>query len=72
MTFGQLFSDIGLPHGLCYLWDSGLIALHLLSDVLIGMSDVAIAAALGYMVHRLRRDIPLHWMFLCFGSFIAA
>ena len=72
MTFIQLFSDTGLPHGLCYLWDSGLITLHLLSDVLIGLSYLGIGATLGYMVHRLRRDIPFHWMFLCFGTFIAA
>src|SRR5919202_6024615 len=61
-----------LPHGLCYLWNSGLVWLHLVSDVLIGLSYVAISATLAYLVNRARRDIPFHWVFVAFGLFIVA
>ncbi|WP_447978330.1 ATP-binding protein [Candidatus Nitrospira bockiana] len=65
-------ADGFLPHGQCYLWNSGLVWLHLTSDTLIGLSYVAISASLTYLVHRARRDIPFHWVFLAFGTFIIA
>lgn len=61
-----------MPHGMCYLWNSGVVWLHVVSDLLIGTSYVAISATLAYLVHRARRDIPFTWVFLAFGLFIIA
>jgi len=61
-----------IPHGHCYLWQPGLVWLHLTSDLLIALAYVAISATLAYLVYRTRRDIPFHWMFLAFGAFIVA
>jgi PAS domain S-box-containing protein len=61
-----------MPHGHCYLWEPGLLWTHVISDMVIGLSYVAISATLGYMVMRTRRDLPFHWMVLAFGIFIIA
>jgi PAS domain S-box-containing protein len=61
-----------MPHGMCYLWIPQLVALHLVSDSLIGFSYVAISGTLAFLVFRARRDIPFHWIFLAFGVFIVA
>ncbi len=61
-----------IPHGHCYLWKPALVSLHLVSDMLIGLSYVAISATLAYLVYKARRDIPFDWVFLAFGAFIVA
>lgn len=61
-----------IPHGHCYLWKPGLVWLHILSDSCIAVAYVAISATLAYLVYKTRREIPFHWMFLAFGSFIIA
>ena len=68
----QLFSSSGfMPHGFCYLWNPGLVWLHLISDSLIVASYLSIPITLIYFVRK-RRDLPFHWMFVCFGTFIVA
>jgi hypothetical protein len=49
-----------------------LIYTHLVSDLLIGLSYVAISVTLAWIVYRARRGIPFHWLFLAFGMFIIA
>jgi PAS domain S-box-containing protein len=49
-----------------------LIALHLFSDLIIGVSYVAISLTLLYLARRAKRNIPFHWMFIAFGTFIIA
>src|SRR5712691_4748714 len=61
-----------MPHAMCYLWDPDLIRLHLVSDLIIGLSYVAISLGLVYFVRRARNDIPFSWIFLGFGTFILA
>jgi two-component system, LuxR family, sensor kinase FixL len=61
-----------LPHAVCYLWDRNLLAVHAVTDVLIGLSYVAISTTLAFLVSRARRDIPFHWIFIAFGAFIVA
>src|SRR5579864_7240083 len=69
----RLFETGGfMPHGMCYLWDPGLIRLHLLSDLIIGLSYVTISLGLVYFVRRAKKDIPFSWIFLGFGVFILA
>lgn len=60
-----------LPHGHCYLWKPSLVSLHLVSDFLIALAYMFIPFTLIKFV-RLRKDIPFHWMFVCFGTFIVA
>ena len=59
-----------LPHGYCYLWNKPLLLTHLISDALIGVSYVVISFALVALVHRARRDVPFHILFIAFGLFI--
>src|SRR5262249_56791431 len=68
---GLFASDGLLPHGLCLLWDPGLIWLHVLSDGLIAAAYYSVPAALLYFVLR-RKDVPFHWVFVLFGAFILA
>jgi PAS domain S-box-containing protein len=60
-----------MPHGFCYLWNPGLVWLHLISDTLIAASYLSIPITLIYFIRK-RRDLPFHWMFVCFGVFIVA
>ena len=66
-----LASSQFLPHGFCYLWDRGLVLLHVVSDVCIGLAYFSIPITLLSFVRK-RRDLPFHWMFLLFGLFIIA
>jgi PAS domain S-box-containing protein len=68
----HLFSSGGfMPHGYCYLWKPGLVWLHVICDALIAIAYLSIPLTLFYFVRR-RRDLPFHWMFLCFGAFIVS
>jgi signal transduction histidine kinase len=71
-TVRSALSSPFLPHVYCYLYDKKLIALHLGSDGVIGLSYVSIALTLAYLVRRTQREIPFSWMFLAFGTFIIA
>ena len=70
--FKGLFGQNGfMPHGHCYLWDPGLMRLHLISDFLIAAAYFIIPFTLVNFVRK-RRDLPFNWMFVCFGIFIIA
>ncbi len=60
-----------MPHGYCYLWNPGLVWLHVVSDTLITLSYFAIPAVLLQFVRK-RRDLPFRWMFVVFGVFVMA
>lgn len=60
-----------IPHGHCYLWKTGLVWLHLLSDLFIALAYYSIPLTLFYFVRR-RPDLPFNWIFLMFASFIVA
>src|SRR5689334_5597562 len=59
------------PHGQCLLWDSGLLALHAVSDVLTTSAYYVIAFGLVYFARK-RQDVPFNWMFLLFGAFFVS
>src|SRR5713226_10061353 len=63
-------SDL-LPHGFCYQWKPLLVWLHVISDILIAAAYFSIPPILIYLVKK-KRDLPFDWMFVCFGTFIAA
>ncbi|HEY1468660.1 MAG TPA: ATP-binding protein [Candidatus Acidoferrum sp.] len=67
----KLFSSDFMPHGYCYLWNPGLVWLHVISDALIAIAYFSIPFTLIYFIRK-RRDLPFHWMFVCFGMFILA
>ncbi len=60
-----------IPHGHCYLWQTNLVWLHILSDALIALAYYSIPATLSYFVHK-REDLPFDWIFLLFSAFIVA
>ncbi len=64
-----MLSTIFIPHGHCYLWKTGLVSLHLISDSSIAVAYFLIPIMLVYIVEK-REDVPFDWMFLCFGAFI--
>ena len=65
-------SEMFHPHGYCYLWQPDLVAAHVISDGLIGLSYVAISFTLIYLVQKARAHLPFSWMFVAFGGFIIA
>ena len=66
-----LFSSNFEPHGHCYLWNPGLVGLHVVSDALIALAYFSIPVTLIYFIRK-RRDLPFNWMFVSFGMFILA
>ena len=59
------------PHGFCYLWNSGLVWLNVISDLLIALAYFTIPVTLLHFIRK-RRDLPFSWMFGLFGVFIIA
>jgi signal transduction histidine kinase len=67
----NLLSTDGLiPQGRCYLLKPELIGLHVSSDLLIGIAYFVIAGTLAYLLYKTWQEIPFHWMFAAFGTFI--
>lgn len=60
-----------IPHGHCYLWQTDLVWLHIISDGLIALAYYSIPATLFYFVRK-RQDLPFYWIFLLFSGFIVA
>jgi signal transduction histidine kinase len=70
--FKALFSSGGFqPHGFCYRWNTGLVWLNVLSDLLIALAYFAIPLILLRFIRK-RSDLPFSWMFALFGVFIVA
>ncbi|WP_445250415.1 PAS domain S-box protein, partial [Microcoleus sp. OTE_8_concoct_300] len=57
--------------GHCYLWQTNLVGLHILSDGLIALAYYSIPIMLIYFV-RQRQDTPFQKVFFLFGAFIIA
>jgi signal transduction histidine kinase/DNA-binding response OmpR family regulator len=58
-----------MPHGSCYLWQSSLIWLHVISDLLIAIAYFSIPTMLVIFVCK-RQDVPFLRVFILFGLFI--
>jgi signal transduction histidine kinase/DNA-binding NarL/FixJ family response regulator len=66
------FYSIGfIPHGHCYLWKTGLVSLHIISDATIALAYYSIPFLLIYFISK-RQDVPFNGVFLLFGAFIIA
>lgn len=58
-----------IPHGHCYLWQTPLVWLHVVSDALVAVAYFSIPAMLIYFVKK-REDIPFSKVFILFSAFI--
>ncbi|MDX2098382.1 MAG: histidine kinase dimerization/phospho-acceptor domain-containing protein, partial [Leptolyngbyaceae cyanobacterium bins.59] len=58
-----------IPHGHCYLWQTPLVGLHVISDALIAIAYFSIPTMLIYFVRK-RADVPFSRVFMLFGAFI--
>jgi diguanylate cyclase (GGDEF)-like protein/PAS domain S-box-containing protein len=68
----NIFSTTYLPHGFCFLWNPRLLWLHVVSDIVIGVSYLVIAGTLARLVQMSRREVPFQSIFVAFGTFILA
>ncbi|MDG2617833.1 response regulator [Thermoleptolyngbya sichuanensis XZ-Cy5] len=66
---GLLLSEQYVPHGHCYLWQTPLVSLHVVSDALVAIAYLSIPAILIYFV-RNREDLPFSRVFFLFSAFI--
>ncbi|HXY25411.1 MAG TPA: PAS domain S-box protein [Candidatus Acidoferrum sp.] len=74
LWFGSrtLFSADFLPHSYCYIGNQRLLWSNVVADALIGLSYLAILAALVKLVHRASPDLPDPHFFWVFGVFIVS
>lgn len=71
-ALSRLFSQNDfMPHGMCYLWQPGVLWLNVVSDALITSAYFSIPFTLLYFVRK-RTDLQFNWMFVCFAVFIVA
>ncbi len=65
----RIFSTQFIPHGHCYLWQTPLLGLHLISDAGIVLAYVCIPLLLFSFI-RQRQDLPFSGIFVWFSAFI--
>ncbi|MEM6500941.1 MAG: ATP-binding protein [Cyanobacteria bacterium P01_C01_bin.89] len=58
-----------MPHGNCYLWQTPLVQLHVVSDTLIAIAYFSIPVMLVYFAYQQRKMLPFS-LFAMFGGFI--
>ena len=59
-----------MPHGMCYLWQPGVLWLNVASDGLIATAYYAIPLALLYLVRERRAELPYRAILVMFAAFI--
>jgi len=60
-----------MPHGYCFLWNTSLLWLFVISNLVTALSYFSIPIALGFFAYK-RADINFKWMLLLFSIFIFA
>ena len=65
----SLRSSQYMPHGNCYLWQTPLVSLHVISDAIIAIAYFSIPVVLIYFVHKRKHDFSVRLLVL-FGLFI--
>lgn len=58
-----------IPHGHCYLWQTPLVWLHVVSDTFIALAYYSIPLTLIYFIQK-RKDVPFKGVFVLFSAFI--
>jgi PAS domain S-box-containing protein len=69
--FQSLLSSDFMPHGICYVWQPGMVWLHVISDGLIALSYYCIPIILIYFIRK-NRDLPHSKIFWMFAAFVLA
>ena len=69
MDMGNMVTSSYMAHGFCLNWEPSLVALHVGSDIIIGISYYSIPLVMFYYAYR-RRDIPFFKIFILFAFFI--
>ncbi|MDB5969010.1 MAG: two-component sensor histidine kinase [Hydrocarboniphaga sp.] len=59
-----------LPHGVCYLQQTNLILLHVVSDALVALAYFMIPLTLVYVSRRIGRRLSFNWAIGLFAAFI--
>lgn len=59
-----------MPHGHCYLWQTPLVSLHVVSNIVIALAYFSIPLTLFYFAFRRRHEIASVQVFWLFGAFI--
>jgi len=59
-----------IPHGHCYLWQSGLVWLHVSADFLIAIAYFSIPITLFYFIRQQQADNPFEKILVLFSLFI--
>src|ERR1700753_1133439 len=64
--FERLFSSDFMPQGSCYLWNSPVLWLNVVSDAAIAISYYSIPVLL-LIFFRRRKDLTFRWVFVAFA-----
>ena len=67
--FSRLLSSHYVPHGHCYLWQTPLVGLHAVSDIITAIAYFSIPIALIYFICKRQHAVPVR-ISLLFSSFI--
>ncbi len=62
--------DQFMPHGYCYLWNTNLIRLTVITDSLVALAYYSIPVALFLLATKKKETIPVRPIFMLFGFFI--
>ena len=68
LSSGLLLSRY-IPHGHCYLWQTPLVGLHAVSDIITAIAYLSIPVALTYFICKRQHAVPVR-ISLLFSSFI--
>ena len=66
-----LGTDGMMPHGYCFRWNTSLLWLFVISNVVIALSYFSIPLALVFFAYK-RKDVDFKWIIPLFGAFIFA
>jgi signal transduction histidine kinase len=72
LVWNVLPTEHYLPHHVSFGGEALLLWTHVLTDLGIGLSYVAIGITLASLIVKARRDLPYHPVFIAFGAFITA
>ena len=59
-----------VPHGFCYLWNTDLILLTVITDALVALAYYSIPVALFVLAIKKKESVPIRPLFMLFGLFI--
>jgi signal transduction histidine kinase len=67
--FRHLAAVSFIPHGHCYLWDPAMLFTQVSANLLIGLSYIAIAITMTFLIFRIK-NLPFQHIYIAFGIFI--